>query len=793
MATIRLIPSTYAVSSTSYLSVSDAENMYTNTDSTTYATITNTNASTSSRYLYIRGFNFDDIPSGAEVTSFTVKIKGHESRLSTSTSYAPRLANGTSALSNTTASSNFGTSTSTITIPTGALTWEQISTTYGSNFTIMVYVRRNNRNTTGYFYCYGAEIEVEYETPNYYNITASSAVSGISVTPATQSIREGNNATIVIDVDDISNYTVTDNDTDVTSSLVRHESSSGGTASQTAESYTTELSDSGANFYTSSSSTGNYFNYAVGHTAESPGSTSTSYNTYVKDNDSNTATGWAWYTFDFSEIPSNATVTDVEVKCYGACESTTHDSTHKANITLYSGSTLKSTEQYFTSTSNSIITIDNPGTWTREELQSAKLKFEVAYYGGRLFGITWNVTYTTPSSGYYYTYTITNVQAAHVILLEEAGAFIPPEEDPTKTYYPITISSINAITNPGTGTTRVEAGTSETITISPSDPLLTLALDNGVDITSQLVGGVPSNTYTVTTQASGASYGFTLNSSTGYYVSSNTGVASSAAVCRVNFDCESDCLVTINYINYAEATYDYGIFGQIDTALDTTYSADSNPYLACSTSSYNTSSVQTLTYNLTAGTHYIDIKYRKDNYTDENNDSLQWKIASIEATGTGGDYTYTLSNISQKHSLVFIFGNVSYYFITSSGSDAKLYPDGQVVKLAGDNYHITIVPDSTSATVRVTDNGTDVTSSLEYEEGQDKSGNTVVNYTYRLSNIAAAHTIAVTCSSGAQLYLKINGTWTSVSKVYVKVDGAWVEQSNPSSVFDTSINYVNAT
>ena len=165
MAIIRLVPSTYAVSSTSYLSVQNPSNMYTNTDSTTYATITNTNASTTSRYLYLRGFNFNSIPSGATINSFTVKIKGNESNLATSTSYAPRLANGSSALSGTTASSNFGTSVKTITIPTGALTWNQISYTYGSSFTIMVYVRRSNRNTTGYFYCYGAEIEVDYTAP----------------------------------------------------------------------------------------------------------------------------------------------------------------------------------------------------------------------------------------------------------------------------------------------------------------------------------------------------------------------------------------------------------------------------------------------------------------------------------------------------------------------------------------------------------------------------------------------------------------------------------------------------
>ena len=122
MATIRLVPSAYAVSSSSYLSVSSAENMYHNTDNTTYATITNTYASTSSRYLYLRGFNFDDIPDGAVINSFTVKIKGYESGLATSTSYAPRLANGTSAIANTTATTNFGTSAKTITIPTGALT-----------------------------------------------------------------------------------------------------------------------------------------------------------------------------------------------------------------------------------------------------------------------------------------------------------------------------------------------------------------------------------------------------------------------------------------------------------------------------------------------------------------------------------------------------------------------------------------------------------------------------------------------------------------------------------------------
>ena len=70
MATATLVPSTYYVSS-SALSVSDVDNMYTNTSSTTYGTVTNTNASTNYYYFYLRGFNIGDIPAGAEVSSFT--------------------------------------------------------------------------------------------------------------------------------------------------------------------------------------------------------------------------------------------------------------------------------------------------------------------------------------------------------------------------------------------------------------------------------------------------------------------------------------------------------------------------------------------------------------------------------------------------------------------------------------------------------------------------------------------------------------------------------------------------
>ena len=367
-----------------------------------------------------------------------------------------------------------------------------------------------------------------------------------------------------------------------------------------------------------------------------------------------------------------------------------------------------------------------------------------------------------------------------------------PSEDPTETYHSITISSINATTDPANGTTRVVEGTDQTITIYPEDPILTLALDNGVDITNQLGGsGMPSNTYEVQ-ERSGASYGFELNSN-GYYESTNQGHGNSAAVVRVSFNLETACVVTFSYINYAEARYDYGIFGNIDTALGTTNSADSNAYLSCSTNTYNTANVQTVTYQMSAGSHFIDVKYRKDSSTNSYNDSLQFKV-SIEATGGGGSYTYTLPNVSKRHSLTFVFGSVDYYFISASGGNGcRVFPDGQQVKLPGDSYSVTIVPDNINDTVVLFDNEVDRSSALIRTQTTDKSGNTIVVYTYELSNIDTEHRIVAGCTSSntAKIYLKVNGSWRQFSKIYVKIDGAWVEQNALvwSALFDTSESY----
>lgn len=222
MATIRLTPSTYYLSNTNYLSVSDISNAYDNTDSTTYATVTNSQNGTTSYYAYLRGFNFDDVPAEAIVNSFSIKLKVRESGGTTSSSYQPQICNGTTVLAGS--GGTMSTTVKTITFTGVTASWETISG-YGNNFGIRVNCRRNNRNTTAYIYLYGAEIEVDYTIPVYHNVTVTNNSQIVSCSPTgTTQVIEGRNFSVsfsgnlsLIDVldngvsvkDDISNLSYT--------------------------------------------------------------------------------------------------------------------------------------------------------------------------------------------------------------------------------------------------------------------------------------------------------------------------------------------------------------------------------------------------------------------------------------------------------------------------------------------------------------------------------------------------------------------------------------------------------
>ena len=717
-------------------------------------------------------FNLSEIPSNASINSVSCSARAQlssSSRRGTIQLYNGTAAKGTATTVNSTASTEYS-------ISAGSWTRSELN-----NINLRITNATGSTNNSYYVYFYGADLTVNYTVNGVeYEVTATSEYNGASVSPSSQFILQGEDAIVRIDTDTLDNMVLEDNGVDATDSL-QYVAPQAGTLTFTAIpssfDYTNSVYD------TSEGTNGVYDTNYIDNGLTNHTSTTRAAIYATKGSNADT---YIYYNFDCSEIPRDATITSVSCQVKAGNQGTNYYSSNYRQVQLCAGTTTKGSSQSVTgsNTSPTTVTVNGGSSWTRAELDDIKIRYWVrrgtsnTSTGATIsfYGATLTVQYTLPQEPYYQ-YTISNVSADHDVVFKQA-VIVPPEEEPNKTYYSLTISSINATTEPGRGTIRVESGSTETIKIYPTDPQLTLTTDNGTNISSQLVYHAGSQpTYEVST-AQGASYGFNLNTGTGYYVSQNTGVDKSAAVSKIDFDLPVSCLVTFQFINYAEATYDFGVFGNIDATLSNNYYAagsngatitDSNYRLACNTSTHNTSSVQTLTYEIPAGQHYIYVKYSKDDGSSSNNDSLQWKISNIEPLSpvSGAYYEYTLSNINQNHSLIFIFGDVTYYFVTSThDGNGRLYPDGQTVCLPGDIYKLTIVPETPEDTVTASDNNVDVTNSLERKEIViEKNGQSAltVNYIYTISNVQTAHTISVHDSSAVRYAINASSTYAGAT------------------------------
>lgn len=417
MAIARLIPSElYNAAGTSYLSVSNASNAYTNTDSTTYATVNNTYASTINRYVYLQGFNWDAVPSDAIINSFRILLKASESGGTTSSSYRPVLCKGTSTYSNAYCSAI------TTSVSVHEFSFTQDYATFrddGEEFGIRINCRRGSRNTSASFRIYGAEIEVDYTVPDPATVTSTLSGNGTIVPSGATNTYKDAEYTLTITTNKSETVTVTNNGVDVTSQLVAHGSES--TSTFTATHVTTSGIQSGSS----------YAQYAVGHTAESPYSSTS--NMYA----SSSSTGYAQYSFDFSDIPSDAVIEDIEVRCHGHRESSAISSTYVSKCALYLNGSEASEEVDFPSTSASIITLTPTTLPARSQLDNMTVRHFVGYYGGLVTGISFVVTYSTGSGldRYTYTYTVTGDATIAVTIGSSGGTKFYVKESSGWTQY----------------------------------------------------------------------------------------------------------------------------------------------------------------------------------------------------------------------------------------------------------------------------------------------------------------------------------------------------------------------
>lgn len=396
MATIRLIPSTSAVSNSWYASISNASNMYSNTDSTTHGTFTHNRESTSNTYYgYLRGFNFDDVPENATVTGFTIKIKasatGHTT--STSSSYYMSLVNNTTQIGSTSASGMLSTTVTTFTFAHGSLDWETIKG-YGSYFGIRIPMRRASSSTADVVSVYGAEIEVTYTVPNPRIITTTLTGDGTISPSGSTTAYDGDEFTLTITPNDAdSEVTAIKDGVDITDDLVIHYVP-GETDSDNRVLGTYNLVSGGFN-----GSGASHFQGLVGKGYTATQTTSNYY--------SSNSGIIAVFTYDISfNIPSNAVVTNLYVIVNGHAESTSNSSEYMC-VQIISGDTALSNELNFKSigTSNSNQKITANVMPTPQQVANLKLQCRLGYYGGAINGATCYIEYEIPTTEIdHYTY-----------------------------------------------------------------------------------------------------------------------------------------------------------------------------------------------------------------------------------------------------------------------------------------------------------------------------------------------------------------------------------------------------
>ena len=402
MASITLIPNGYTNTGSYNFTLSTnssrkIENAYANADNTSASArmtlaSNRSSARTSEMYLEFDKSALDDIPSSATIGTITANVRYYVNNTTYVSAVSFQLYANTS--SKGSARTDRPTTSTKYSITTGTWTLAELKT-----IRLHISATHNASTSSAYLYLYGADVTINYTLPTAYNITASSSASGVTVEPASQSVYQGQSASVTLNKN--TNITVTDNNVDVTSQLVATP------LSGTIDVIPNACVDS--TFTTDSS-------YPTSNGLSDTDSTS-----YARFKLTST-TQHAIYSFDTSAIPSGSTVLSVSCKVKAYVTGTSSNISTKT-ARLYSGTTAMGSAHTLPTT-NSVWEFETPGTWTYSQVQNARVRFDGAYSGSSSYYIQFygaELTVTYESDQVVYVYTISNVQAAHTILVVSSG------------------------------------------------------------------------------------------------------------------------------------------------------------------------------------------------------------------------------------------------------------------------------------------------------------------------------------------------------------------------------------
>ena len=373
------------------------------------------------------------------------------------------------------------------------------------------------------------------------------------------------------------------------------------------------------------------------------------------------------------------------------------------------------------------------------------------------------------TSGTTYTYTISNCDSNHIITCNDLAIEI--DEDPQYTYHTVSISTINAVTDPVQGSYRYIEGQNVVIDIDTSEPEITLIRDNGIDISSQLV--VTSNYSTTFTTST--TYGNAwVNDGNNVWHNGNANNNSTRSIMQFNLDFNAPCLVTIYYWGTITSSDAFGI-GNLNQTLSTGTGADNTAKVwTGSISNVTAENPRSVTFENVEGTNFIQVKVRRNNTTSGAANHTIYVKLEIQLL-VPQTYRYTITNIQDNHSLLFVFGEVEYYIVntSSTNTDLKILPYGDWICLPGETYKVTIIPTSVISTINLIDNNA-AQSNVERVEYLNENNETIVNYNYKIFNINENHTVTIEeIINNLKRFIKLNNVWNEIEDIYQKTNNNW--------------------
>lgn len=451
------------------------------------------------------------------------------------------------------------------------------------------------------------------------------------------------------------------------------------------------------------------------------------------------STAYAFWSFDCSSIPSNATIDSVTCTAKCGVSSTSTNRTASRAIQLYNGtSTAKGSSVTWTAnTSGSTATISstNAGTWTRDELNNIYIRVS-------------NTRGTSTQSLTVYFY----------------GADLTITYTENEQQFTVTINSSGTGTTTPTGAQSVTEGDDLLITLIPDDEDTNISItDNGVDVSTQLVnisGGtsqsdagdthevssVPAS-YSTSGSISGTAYQNAIGNGSDYTSNtSNVYCQTSGSTAYIDYTFDFSSIPSDAIITSIEAI----ATGHCESTSQSTEVADIQLY--CNGTAKGTKSSFTSTSNTA-----VTLDAGEWTREELNNLTLRFtvgyygglmsgatiKVIYMELGEAGVGYTYNVSNVSENHTINIVYseGVVTMYTVNTSISNGTLINPSETVEVrSGRSVDFSFKGDDKAKFVSMTVNGVSVTPTRS--TGQDSttatwsvSTNYSVYNSYAITNI----------------------------------------------------------